>query len=301
MLQGQKITRRGFILGGMIAGGAWIVKTLPVYARQSRLVPVPPALMLHSGNGYDMSRAGFLPVLVRSLKEEGYATLTYKGWWDAVVNGQPLPEKPLIISIDDLTMVHGNPSFSEFQNMHDYLLENGYVAVFGIITRPRLAQDETRWERIASWVDEGFELATHTSEHSNFNRRNGQPREDFSQEDYDAEIIDSAEFIFERTAQPVTALITPYGSGFDRSTGEIHGRVANACRQTSIKFVVGINDGRAPLPHTLFSDPQSLIYLGRGTPHPTPESKIGSAKDAMFGINYWYQSYRQQRETSGSG
>jgi hypothetical protein len=274
-----KVSRRNFLK--MLGAAGSYAAILPLGMEQ--LVPpaadswveIPPSLMLHSPDG----KADFLPPLLERLHSLGFTTTTYKGWYQGVLANNPVPN-PVILSIDDITLVRSGPStFNNFVQMKDWIKAAGGTAVYGVITtpvingQPQREQDEARWDMMQAWVEEGFELATHTSYHSNFNALDTGPRPDFSAVDYEAEIVQSAELIETKLAERqidyrVETLILPYGSGYSYQLPEqaIHPGIVNACRQTHIKFVVGIPHGREPLQQDTFENGRKVVYVGRIPP-----------------------------------
>jgi len=252
-------------------------------------VYIPPSLMLHSPDG----RADFLPPLLDGLHQAGFTTTTYQTWYRAVLANRPILN-PVILSIDDLTLVrNGSAAFNTFVQMKDWIKAAGGTAVYGIITTPVIGgqaqreQDEAQWDRMQSWVEDGFELATHTAYHSNFNALDTEPRPDFSAVDYEAEIVGSAQLIETKMAERdidyrVETLILPFGSGYayDLPKPAIHPGIVDACHQTNIKFVIGIPQGREPIQRDRLNDSNDLLYLGRIPPayftdpdgHRTPQA-----------------------------
>ncbi|MBN1681174.1 MAG: polysaccharide deacetylase family protein [Anaerolineae bacterium] len=251
----------------VIAGGEALRR--PAFARETPAsIPVPPTFMLHSRHRY------LLPRLLDTLMASGYHGVTYADLESAITGQADLPPRPIIITIDDLELVNGNPSFETFRAMKNTLVLHGFKGVFAMITSPLLPQNADWWAEIVSWRDEGIEFATHTSFHSNLN--NGA----FAQKDYDDEIVASARMITERTGQPVRALITPFGSGYDRQSKTIHPLVLESCRTAGIRFVVGIVEGRVPVP--LNPAPDDVFYLGRIQPG-IDDTLTG----ALFELNHW--------------
>ena len=275
-IQRHTLSRRNFLKGTALFSGAMallpeantttIEPPIPISRYQIQIIPLPPCMMLHSQHGTDMGRDGFFPQFLQLVEEQSYTTVTFQSWLTAVLAEDNLPEKPLIISMDDMAMDMGNPAFRYFQDMHDQLAIRNMVGTFGIVTRPNLRQEDSRWELVREWAENGFEMATHTSEHTNFNQRDSSARADLTQEHINAEIINSATMIQERIQQPVTALITPYGSGFNRQTQEIHAGIIEACQQANIRMVIGITDGREPISIEALENPDSILYCGRTTP-----------------------------------
>ena len=123
-------------------------------------------------------------------------------------------------------------------------------------------------------MEDGIALETHTAYHSILDN----PR--FIEQDYRAEIVESAQFITERTGVPVCALFTPFGSGYDQETDTINPHVVAACEEAGIRFVVGIAGGRAPIPTAIPSG--EVIYVGRVGPGLTND-----ADGARYEIEHW--------------
>lgn len=274
----QAISRRSFLKA---ATGSFAHATIagfnfpPGQTALAAEVPVPPSLMLHSPD----AKADFLPPLLEQLNEAGFTAVTYRGW-QQMVRENRVPSKPIILSIDDISMAkQACAAFSTFAQMKEWIRATGMTAVFGVITEPVIngepqrEQDEGRWDVVRGWLDEGFELATHTSYHSNFNALDSGPRLDFTAVDYEAEIVRSAQLIEAKLAErglnyPVKSLIMPYGSGFSYklTPSQLHEGIVQACCQTNVEFVIGIAQGRKPLsPHSLLNG-QTISYVGRLPP-----------------------------------
>lgn len=261
---------------------------LPSQAAQTAdaAVNIPPGLMLHSRE----SRYRFLTDLMAGIDARGWQTITHLEYLARAQSGDSIDDT-LLISIDDITCIHGNPSFEYFQRMYDWISAAGGTATFGVITRPDFDQDESKWDIVAGWVENGFELATHTSNHLPFNEPSGIQRRDWSQDDFNREIVDSAQLIEQKLRErgldyKVRTLITPYGSGWNRDAGTVFEKVRLACLEAGITFVVGIVDGRDPLPVSTFDDPDALLYVGRTPPGYIPNSEGGQTLDAALTLAY---------------
>lgn len=278
MAQKTKVNRRDFL---KMLGAFGSYSILPLGAgnlfssvRQA-LVNVPPSLMLHSADG----NSDFLPQLLEYLNQNDFTLTTYQAWHRGLLQNSPV-SNPVILSIDDISLAKsGCHSFKTFVQMKEWIKAVGGTAVYGVITQPVIGdkpvreQDESRWDMMQAWVEAGFELASHTTYHSNFNARDSGPRSDFTVADYDAEIVQSAQLIEGKLRErgikyKVESLILPYGSGYAYKLPQpsIHAGIANACRKTNIKFVVGIPQGQGPIPLARFHNPDELIYVGRVPP-----------------------------------
>lgn len=300
------MNRRKFLQSlSAVAGGLALTAHSPLtaLAYQTR-VPVPPSLMLHSRD----ARASFLPPLLTRLKAEGYTSTTYKSYlWDAI-NGRA-PERPIIISIDDITMAAGTgDGFRQFARMQRWIAEADMRSVFGVITEPHYfghaeerPQDAARWDEVADWIERGFELATHTSYHSNFNAVDSGPRADFGPAEYEMEIVKSAELIERELAHRgirygVQTLIMPYGTGFSyrKATPSVHEGIITACKQAHLKFVVGIVQGRERLSRDQFTRLNEPTYVGRVEPcyEVTRDGHhIPLVEGTLQRMNHWYANW----------
>jgi peptidoglycan/xylan/chitin deacetylase (PgdA/CDA1 family) len=224
--------------------------------------------MLHTRD----NRQGFLPPLLERLQGAGIQSITYKAWRQRALNRMLTDDNLVMLVVDDLSMAQGNPSFEAFERMCGWFREAQMPAVFAIITAHDQPQVAGRWDTVAGWAAEGFELATHTAYHSNLNAEDTTPRGDFRAANYRFEITDSARFIEEQVRArgllhyTVSTLVTPYGSGYayQQPQPALHAPVVEACRAASIRMVVGIVQGRDPLPLAALRD--DVVYLGRTPP-----------------------------------
>lgn len=304
----QQISRRDFLKTcGLVTGHAFfgfipggIAKTT-----SKQIINIPPSLALHSSDG----KLEFLPPLLALLAEHGFTGTTYQTWRRHLLENDPI-KNPIILSIDDISMAkNGCASFDNFVQMQKWIQAAEMTAVFGVVTQPvingqaQTTQDESRWDMMAEWVKAGFELASHTTFHSNFNAIDTGPRQDFNTADYQAEIVDSAQLIETKLAErgihyEVTTLITPYGSGYSYKLPHhtVHDGILEACQLTAINLVVGIVEGRKSQPfHTIYQT-NAPLYLGRIPPAYT-ELENGErsplAQQTFSWLQSWQKSYHQ--------
>lgn len=303
------MTRRSFLkMAGALCGQMAIMPWETAFSQVSftdRKIPVPPSLMLHSPDG----RADFLPPLLEMLNQHGFRGTTYQEWYRRLRQNRPITN-PIIISIDDISLAQQACSaFATFHQMKRWLKEAGMTAVYGVITepvingQPQRQQDEARWDLMQEWVEEGFELASHTSYHSNFNALDSGPRADFRAIDYEAEIVRSAALIEAKLSERgldyhVQTLITPYGSGYSYKlpNPDIHPGIVAACLQTNIKFVVGIVQGRGPLPFSTLAGSEPIVYTGRIPPAYMTEEDQPPQPVADWTWS-WLQAWRERNQS----
>lgn len=279
------MSRRDFLRLGLTAAGAAAAAALDVggaRAYQSedegrerepsaRSIDVPPSIMLHARWNHEQ----MLPGLIDSLRAEGYEGVTYKELAAFSRGEGELPEKPVVISIDDLSMARGVPAYSMFMRMAETCREKNFKCVFAINTNPTQDQDEERWNSVREWVESGAgELATHTSEHTNLNGGF------LTQADINAEIVNSSKMIEERTGHKVTTLILPFGNGYNTSTGEVRTEIINACQEAGINIVVGIAGARGE--KTIGEN--DVVLMGRVPPGPQSGESIDAA---MWEVRHW--------------
>lgn len=265
-------SRRNFL---KMAVGAALVAALPSQAfgadKNAASIAVPRSLMLHSRHQKQ------LPELLDTLCEQSYNGITYEDLYQAAFNDIVLPKNPFLLTIDDLSMSVGVPSFKIFEKMKVTLDTYQFKATFGIITRPDLPQDDGLWAEVKTWGETGYGLENHTSYHSNLDNPN------WVEDDYHTEIGDAAWEIRTRTGQPAHAIITPFGSGYDHDHKRLNPMIAAACRRARIPFVVGIVGGREAIELPLYE--RRAAYLGRCTMGIDDTNASG-----IWEVEHWAQS-----------
>lgn len=234
-------------------------------------VEVPPSLMLHARYSHEQ----LLPGLITELKNQGYEGVTYKQILQNLNGEGTLPEKPVIISVDDLSMARGVPAYETFARMADIFNQNNFPGVFAINTKPDEIQDDSRWQEVSTWTSRGIELANHTALHTDLSRQDLHPG------DFTAEIVEANQTIQERTGQQITTLILPFGKGYNNQTGQIRTEIADSCREAGIQIAVGIVGGRNQLPT---QNPDGIYLMGRTPPGAQDNESVDSA---VWEVNHW--------------
>lgn len=280
----EKISRRDFLFRAGLSLSALSLGIPPDLSAQGnrevlqgRQVEVPPSIMFHAYAGQLKALPGFL----QSLGNEGYCTVTYQEVVGALAGGG-LPEKSIILSFDDLTLVNGSSNFDFYMQVVGVLNAHGAKGVFGVITTPisvstgkrRTDQNEEYWDVARSMAASGHELATHTATHLNLNRA--------GKEALRSEIVDSARMIGGRLGRPVKTLVLPYGNGtVNRSQGIIQPGIVQACREAGISIVVGIAGGRKPL-----TSDREVHFMGRVGPNDALNSS-GMVTALLYEVHRW--------------
>lgn len=269
------LSRRSFLkLVGVAVGGRCF--------RQVS-IPVPPSVMLHARQ----DALDNLAALVDWLVERRYTLISYRTLWDSLTAGGDLPRCPVILSIDDLTLIRGSNNFAFIEKMVNILIDKQVAGVLGLNTEPVVSgaggqvvqltdQDDALWAKARAWTEQGIELATHTHSHRNLLDAA------MTAENYRYEIGGSAQMIADRTGQPVITLVLPYGNGTveGRQDAPLLPPIVDECRRAGIGMVVGVAGGRVPLT-PLPAAEQPVYFVGR----------VGPEKDrfgTLYGdIDYW--------------
>jgi peptidoglycan/xylan/chitin deacetylase (PgdA/CDA1 family) len=271
------MTRRAFLKMACSLMGPRAVAGLLIPAR---MVPVPPSIMLHARQDH----LDNLSALIDWLLDQGLAPVTYRALWERLTAGGPLPANPVIVSIDDLILVKGSNNFYFFEKMVNVFIEKGVPVTLALNTEPMGTgangqlvqlkdQDDNLWAAAKGWLDYGVELSTHTHSHQDLTDPGLRP------EDYQDEIGGSAQMIVERTGQPVTTLVLPYGSGLG-ADGALISPIVEACRAAGIGMVVGIAGGRTPLVAAP-AQTQPVYFVGRVGP-------VRGDFNTIYGdVQYW--------------
>lgn len=245
-------------------------------------IPVPPTVMLHARQAH----LDNLPRLLDWLQERKYTPITYQMLWSCLAGGCLLPAQPVIITIDDLTLVRGSRNFPFIARMVDILIERQIPGVLGIITQPVVAradgrlvklreQDDALWARAIEWQASGIELATHSDSHRNLAEAG------ITQEDLRHEIGGSANLIEARTGSVVRTLVLPFGNGArDSHAGRLQAPIIAACREAGIGVVAGVGGGRVPLMPTPANE-RPVYFVGRVGP------SVASYDSIFWEITHW--------------
>ncbi len=205
--------RLGLILGLI----GWLMVTSSVLAQRSSTC-IPPSIMLHSKDRYVL-----VEKMIPWLSENGYVTLTYRDFGAILRGERVMPEKAILLSIDDVTPRYINGYFVE---MIESLHNAGMVATIGVNDQVALEEAPEAYARLAIWASWGMELATHTTDHANLPV--------YSDEMVVMEIAGSVDRIQYGTGYRPTTLILPYGAGGNDQ------RVYQVSASTGIQFIVGI-------------------------------------------------------------
>src|SRR5262249_9175082 len=192
----------------------------------AKIVPVPPTLMLHSKNRWKLSN------VLKWLVDNGYTGITYRQFASVLLGELTLPDKPVILSLDDLDTVYINPAFL---SMTDEMEKSGFRGVLGIIASRTPSENAASWKSLNDLAARGWEIDTHTLHHALL--------PPLKRDDLHAEIVDSANMIADAVNVAPTTLIVPYAN-IKSIKGKVDERIFQFSNEATLEFVVGMAGGR---------------------------------------------------------
>jgi endo-1,4-beta-xylanase len=241
VLPGALVTRRGFlkILGGL--AGTAMLTPLARLAADAPLLNVPPTLVLHTKDRWKLAR------ILRWLNDNGYQSINYHALTDMIQGKATPPDKPILITIDDIGSSYIQPYFLD---MADLVEKAGYRGVFGVVTRQPPDKNPKVWGVLRGLADRGWEMDTHTTHHIVLPslKTMGELR---------AEIVDSANMLEDGIGQRPISLIIPYANLYQKGR-HVDQRIFEVATEARLTFVVGMAEGRQ-----IASDAQPPYYVGR--------------------------------------
>ena len=162
--------------------------------------PTPKSLMLHSWYG-----AKNTELLAKELIVNDLVTYTYSQIYELYDSGKCAPKNAVLISLDDFYSVYENKVLFDMANV---FVDCGLVMTLGLITRTEsYKQDLDIWDKLKDLQNNGFEIASHSSDHYN--------PYDLDERGLRDEIIGSHEIICEYLEKCPETYILPYGAGWD--------------------------------------------------------------------------------------
>jgi len=162
--------------------------------------PTPKSLMLHSWYG-----AKNTELLAKELIAKGLVTYTYSQIYELYDSGKCAPKNAVLISLDDFYSVYENKILFDMANV---FVDYGLVMTLGLITRTEsYKQDLDIWAKLKNLQNNGFEIASHSSNHNN-------PYE-LNSEGLELELRGSHDLICKYLGKCPETYILPYGIAYD--------------------------------------------------------------------------------------
>jgi peptidoglycan/xylan/chitin deacetylase (PgdA/CDA1 family) len=158
--------------------------------------------------GYDVTLKQF-KAQMKTLADSGYKTILPDQYYDYLTKGTPLPEKPVMLTYDDTD--EEQFSFAK-PEMDKYGFKGVYFIMTISIGRPRYMTKE----QIKQLSDEGHVIASHTWDHSRFDRYK---HENEIEEggvkkivnDWDQQLVKTKKKLEDITGKPVEHFAFPFG------------------------------------------------------------------------------------------
>ena len=222
-----------------LVGAAVLTPIWQIKAGGQKLA-VPPTLMLHSKDRYKLHN-----ILVW-LQDNGYSNLTYRQFASVIRGEMTLPDKPIILTIDDIGSDYIQPAFPQ---MIDMIEKAGYIGMLGVVTNATPGKNPGNWATLKEIAARGWELDTHTTHHYDLPQLK-------TVDEMRAEVVDSAQMITDGVGQTPTSLIVPFAAMYIRG-GAFDQRIFDVSSEAKLDFVVGMKEGR------YVDTDQPPIYLGR--------------------------------------
>jgi peptidoglycan/xylan/chitin deacetylase (PgdA/CDA1 family) len=91
---------------------------------------------------------------------EGYTTISLYQLYDALLQGTPLPPKPIVLTFDDGYVDH-------YTTVYPILREYGFTGTFFIITGPvdNANENYLSWSQVTEMARNGMSMESHTRDH----------------------------------------------------------------------------------------------------------------------------------------
>ncbi len=186
---------------------------------------------------------------IEYLVSQGYSSVSLYEVNEALLNGTPLPPKPIVLTFDDGYLDH-------YTNVFPILRQHSFTGTFFIITgyADQGLPQYLSWPQIQEMARQGMSIEPHTKSHIDLRQR---PREQLIYE-----IVGSIESIQAHTGQRGTVFAYP-GGRYDQQT-------LSVIRETPVQLAVTTThgaylttDNRYELPRLRISGEMSVTALAQ--------------------------------------
>lgn len=156
------------------------------------------------------------------LRQEGYHAITPRQLADYVEYGQPLPDKPIVITFDDGYM-------DNYQEAYPLLEKYGFKATFFVIANFVGTSDRyMNWEQLKELNKQGYDIESHTLTHK---------RLPFQNDDKAKMELVSSKIIIEKKLDKKVEFLAYPGGEFDQ-------RIEDLSRNAGYRAAFTVNFGR---------------------------------------------------------
>lgn len=162
----------------------------------------------NSNNLYEVTTDQF-KAQMKALADSGYHTILPDQLYAYLNFGAPLPDKPVMITYDDTRS-------EQFTLAKQEMDKYGFKGVYFIMTISIGRPNYMSREQIKQLSDEGHTIASHTWDHSRFDRYKLQSEKEIGGKnrlvnDYDLQLGDTKKKLEEITGKPVAHFAFPFG------------------------------------------------------------------------------------------
>jgi peptidoglycan/xylan/chitin deacetylase (PgdA/CDA1 family) len=181
---------------------------------------------------YDVTVAQFKEQM-KMLADSGYKTISGEQLYNYLAYGDPIPEKPVMITFDDTDL-------EQFTVAKPELDKYGFKGVYFLMTisigRPRYMTKEM----IKQLADEGHTIGSHTWDHSRFDKYKYENEKEIRGKkqmvnDYDLQLADTKKKIEEITGKTIHDFAFPFGVWNSAGLPELEKRGYRLAYQLSTK------------------------------------------------------------------
>ena len=152
------------------------------------------------------------------LKDHGYTAISFDAFMDYLLNAVPLPEKPVVLTLDD-----------GWENQYTYafplIKKYGMSATFFIFTNAMGHKHFLTWEQVKDMADSGMEIGGHTQSHP-YLVKISDPKK------LVAEIAGGKKIIESHIGREITVFAYPFGQYDDAVVAAVKGAGYRAARTT---------------------------------------------------------------------
>ena len=155
---------------------------------------------------------------IKMLADSGYHTITPEEYYSYLTTGEPLPEKPVMISFDDTSEEQFTVGAAELEKY-------GFKGVFFVMTISIGRPGYMSSEQIKTLADKGHVIASHTTDHHNVKKYTGK--------DWDFQLAKPKSRLEAITGKPVEYFAYPFGEWNEAAIPEVKKRNYKAAFQLS--------------------------------------------------------------------
>lgn len=209
---------------------------VPILVYHNVRPPVAKRLSAYEA-AYDMTPAQF-EAQMRHLKDGGYSSTSLDAVYRALTEGASLPEKPVVITIDD-------GRANQYENAVPLLEKYGFTATYFVFTNAIDREGYLSAAQINALAASGNEFCSHSRYHPYLTKS--------SDKELIAEIAGSKSALEKTLGAEVRCFGYPFGLS--------DGRVTNAVRDAGYAFARGLRHGVTHRPDDIF-DMKAHIVTG---------------------------------------